>query len=311
MPMDAGIPERWRRDAPLSRLTTWRIGGAAAFFSRPRDRQELEEDVAAAARHDLPVFAIGSGSNLLFPDAGYPGLLVHLPSGDPRTMEGHALPAAAGHAAPLLARCLAGASLSGTVRQLARLGWAGLEWAEGIPGTLGGAIVNNAGAFGGEISKILETAQVCAPPEPPQSWSAADLALAYRHSRLKGSEPTRWFILSGSLRLAPGNPGELAARMAEIRSQRRRSTPREPSCGSVFRNPPGGWAGKLIEEAGLKGMRVGNVQVSTRHANYMVNRGGATAREALELISLARERVHAAFGIELELEVQVVGAPTS
>ncbi|MFH1144067.1 MAG: UDP-N-acetylmuramate dehydrogenase [Candidatus Eisenbacteria bacterium] len=317
------IPEHWQRDVPLTRLTSWRIGGTAAFLAHPRDWQQLHADCELAARCDLPVFAIGAGSNLLFPETGYPGLLVRLPSGAVTAIDGRPVPPAHPAAAVerpgqspaarpeesagTLVRCPGGFPLSRLVRHAARLGWAGLEWAEGIPGTVGGAIVNNAGAFGGEIGAVLESVEILTPPEAPRTLPAAQLDLAYRTSRLKGSEPTRLFLLSGCFHLAPGRPDALGARMAEIRTLRRRNAPREPSCGSVFRNPPGHPAGRLIEEAGLSGMRIGDAQVSTRHANYIVNRGRATAREVLELISIIRQRVRAHCGIELELEVQPVG----
>jgi len=302
------LPPRWQRGVSLARLTTWRIGGPAAFVSHPRDRQELRDDLELAARLALPVFAIGAGSNLLFPDDGYPGLLVRLPSGGVTAADGGALPSAReSESDAVRARCPAGAPLPRVVRRLARLGWAGLEWAEGIPGTVGGAVVNNAGAFGGQIASALDSAEVWMPPDAPLAQSAADLGLAYRHSRLKGDEPTRAFILSACFRLERGRPDELAACMAEIRARRRQRAPREPSCGSVFRNPPGCAAGKLIAQAGLMGMRIGGAQISTRHANYIVNRGAASAAEVLELIALTRERVRATSGIELELEVQMVG----
>ncbi len=330
--MVANIPERWQRNVPLSRLTTWRIGGPAAYLSRPCSQEDLAADLALAAGLAMPVFAIGFGSNLLFPDEGYPGLLVRLPSGLPRFADGRPLTPMrgrektdartgarerdemdAGHRdegpGEMLISCPAGASLSAVARRLAHFGYAGLEWAEGIPGTIGGAIVNNAGAFGGEMADALVSVEALEAGAPPRVWEPPELGLAYRHSRLKGSEPTHAFLLSARFRVRRGRAEELCAQVAAYRSRRRGNAPHEPTCGSVFRNPAGFSAGRLIERAGLSGMRVGDLQISTRHANYMVNRGNATAREALELIALAQSRVRAAFGIDLEPEVQKVGFP--
>ena len=295
MPIE--IPLRWKREVPLAQLTAWRIGGPARFLSTPSGLDELRTDIATAAVLGLPVFALGAGSNLLFPDAGYPGLLIRLPADPPRFD--------AETSAVLL--CPAGASLPRLARQLARDGWHGLEWAGGIPGTVGGAVVNNAGAYGGSIADLLVSMGVLAPDGAVETWEASRLALGYRTSALKGREPTDCFVLSARLRLIRTDPRDTARRFEECQSQRATTTPGEPSCGCVFRNPEGRSAGRLIQEAGLSGHRIGQAQISPRHANYIVNLGEARAREVLELIELIRGRVQERTGTWLELEIQPVG----
>jgi UDP-N-acetylmuramate dehydrogenase len=294
------IPERWQRDVPLTRLTTWRIGGPARFLSTPVAVDDLRADLAIAARLELPVFALGSGSNLLFPDHGYPGLLIRLPSGEPRLGTSSA-------ANRVSLDVPAGALLSPLAQALARDGWSGLEWAAGIPGTIGGAVVNNAGAYGGSIADTLRRVRLLAPDGVVETWEASRLELGYRRSVLKGREPTACFLLSANLALSAGHPEETARRLCECQDRRAARTPREPSCGSIFRNPPGQPAGKLIQEAGLAGARIGDAQISTRHANFIVNLGAARAGDALALIRHARAVVLEHHAIRLELEVQLVG----
>lgn len=294
------IPERWQRDVPLTRLTTWHIGGPARYLSLPASVEELRADRALAARLRLPVFALGSGSNLLFPDRGYSGLLVRLPAGEPHF-------GTRAESERVRLDVPAGALLAPLAQTLARDGWGGLEWAAGIPGTIGGAVVNNAGAYGGTIADTLQSVQLLAPDGSLETWDAARLDLGYRRSLLKGREPTDCFLLSASFALSAGDPAATARRLGECQGLRAARIPREPSCGSVFRNPPGHPAGKLIEDAGLAGTRAGDAQISTRHANFIVNLGTARATDALALIRLARQTVLERFGIALELEVQPVG----
>jgi UDP-N-acetylmuramate dehydrogenase len=294
------IPERWQRDVPLTRLTSWRIGGPARFLSLPGSVDDLRADLALAARLKLPVFALGSGSNLLFPDRGYPGLLVRLPSGEPRFGTSTV-------ADRVTLDVPAGALLSPLAQTLARDGWSGLEWAGGIPGTIGGAVVNNAGAYGGAIADTLRSIHLLAPDGALETWEAARLELDYRHSTLKGREPTDCFLLSASFALSAGNPEETARRLCDCQERRAARIPREPSCGSVFRNAPNRPAGKLIQDAGLAGTRRGDAQISPRHANFIVNLGAARASDVLALIRRAREVVLERYAISLELEVQLVG----
>jgi UDP-N-acetylmuramate dehydrogenase len=291
--MSIPIPQRWRRDVPLSEWTTWRIGGPARFLSLPADVAELREDLTLARRLEVPVFALGGGSNLLFPDAGYAGLLIRLPE--------------SGDDAPSAIVRSAGTPLAALAARLSLGGRHGLEWAGGIPGTLGGAIVNNAGAYGGSMADVVESVRVMAADGAVEIWDAARLAFGYRTSVLKGREPTASFLLSAQLRCPAADPAVTARCLRELRERRAATLPTEPSCGSVFRNPPGEVAGRLIEQAGLAGRRAGGAQISPRHANFIVNLGGARAGDVWELIRLVRTAVRAARGIDLELEVQPVG----
>lgn len=307
-------PPHWQPGFPLARLSTWRIGGPARFFAAPDSEERLRADVRLAARERLPVLAVGGGSNLLFSDRGYDGLVLKLPPVELPPAQASPVetcPAEASPAVPSgpdeLVHLPATDSLAATVRRLARAGWAGLHWAESIPGTLGGAIVNNAGAYGGAIAGRLVSVRVMLPDGAAETWPAARLALAYRRSALKGSDPTQAFLLSGAFRLERESPETLLAAIAEIREQRRRKLPDLPSCGCVFRNPEGQVAGRLIEAAGLSGLRVGDAEVSAQHANFIVNRGRARAEDVLQLIREIRARVRAAQGLELALEVQMVG----
>ena len=182
----------------------------------------------------------------------------------------------------------------------------GLEFATGIPGTVGGAVYMNAGAYGSETKEVLDWADVYQDGAVVRMENA-DLALSYRRSILH--DHPDWVVLRAGYILAPGDPGELKSRIKEFRTQRMNGSPNRPSCGSTFKRPPGDFPGRVIEAAGLKGTRVGRVEVSPVHANYFVNLGGATAREALELMALVREKVRERLGVELEPEVRVLGDP--
>ncbi|MEW6635293.1 MAG: UDP-N-acetylmuramate dehydrogenase, partial [Actinomycetota bacterium] len=185
-------------------------------------------------------------------------------------------------------------------------GLAGLEFATGIPGTVGGAVYMNAGAYGGETKDVLLWADVFRDGEVVRMHNG-DLEFSYRYSVLQ--EHPGWVVLRAGYELSPGDPEELKARIKEFRAQRMNGSPSRPSCGSTFKRPPGDFPGRVIEAAGLKGTRVGNVEVSPVHANYFVNLGGGTAEDAIKLIELVRETVRERLGVELEPEVRVVGEP--
>jgi UDP-N-acetylmuramate dehydrogenase len=296
--MSVAIPSHWIRDVPIGQLTTWRIGGPARLLARPRDLTQLREDLALARRRDLQVLALGAGSNLLFPDKGYDGLLIRLPDAPPRFPS---------ESSAQLVGLAAGASLAGTARILAEHGWLGLHWAEGIPGTLAGAIINNAGAYGGQISRVLESARVLLRDGSVHVWPCERFQFDYRQSCLKGIEPTEIFVLSAAFHLTRQPPAEIAGLMRQYAIERKRCTPPGPSCGSVFRNPTEAPAWRLIREAGLAGLRIGNARISPKHANYIMNLGGASAVEVLELIERCRHAVMETAGIQLTLEVQLAG----
>lgn len=293
-----GLPPGITQDRPLAPLTSWKVGGPAAFFATPVDAAALASCLAFAAGHRLPVLALGGGTNLLVADAGFPGLVVRCGT---RAWSVEPGPDGA------LLRAGARAPLATLARGTANMGWAGLEWAEGIPGTIAGAVVGNAGAFGGEIAAVFRSAACYSSAAGEQTLSPADLGFTYRGSALRGAPSGARFLLAVELALIKSDAEELTARWRDYALRRRARTPAGASCGSVFKNPPGDHAGRLIEAAGLKGAEEGAAIVSPIHANYILNRGGATAQEILTLVERVRQAVLERFGVTLELEVRLVG----
>jgi UDP-N-acetylmuramate dehydrogenase len=280
-------------DEPLKRYTAWKIGGPADALLEPNNTDELIEAIEKARDHDIPVTVLGGGTNVLVRDGGIRGLTIRLAKSLKGVeIEGSRVVADAGVLYPVLANTTAGRGLGG------------LEFATGIPGTVGGAVYMNAGAYGSETTEVLDWADVYQDGAVVRMENA-DLALSYRRSILH--DHPDWVVLRAGYILAPGDPGELRARIKEFRTQRMNGSPNRPSCGSTFKRPPGDFPGRVIEAAGLKGTRVGRVEVSPVHANYFVNLGGATAQEALELMALVREKVSERLGVELEPEVRVLG----
>ena len=294
-------------DEPLRRYTAWKIGGPADALLEPTDTDELIEAVQTARNNGIPVTVLGGGTNVLVRDGGIRGLTIRLAKSLTRVeIDGLKVTADAGVLYPVLANTTAARGL------------AGLEFATGIPGTVGGAVYMNAGAYGSETVEVLDWADVYRDGEvvrmenvrsshDAETLHATSLRLSYRHSVLH--DHPDWIVLRAGYTLVPGDPGELKARIKGFRAQRMAGSPNRPSCGSTFKRPPGDFPGRVIEAAGLKGTRVGNIEVSPVHANYLVNLGGGTAEEALELIELVRETVRERMGIELETEVRVVGEP--
>lgn len=303
---------------PLARYTSWRIGGPARYFATAASADDLRDLLQWAAADALPTFILGGGTNILIADGGYPGLVI-------RNRATHYRVEERGDAVQLWVE--SGAPTAGTARRLTAQGYGGLVWAEGLPGTIGGAIFGNAGCYGSDMAQMLISAQVLRDGVVEQ-WTVAQFAYGYRTSALKRTigdqaagadrEQTQTTapqehsqppiaILSAWLRLTRDDPARLAAEMAAIAEARKGKTPSGSSCGSVFKNPDGASAGQLLEQAGLKGTQVGAAIVSEKHANYIVNLGGATASDVLRLTEIMRERVLATFGVELELEVQLVG----
>ena len=282
-------------DEPLKRYTAWKIGGPADALLEPRSVDELVEAVEKAREHGIPVTVLGGGTNVLVRDGGVRGLTIRLAKAltDVR-VDGTRVVADAGVLYPVLANTTAARGL------------AGLEFATGIPGTVGGAVFMNAGAYGSETKEVLDWADVLLDGGVVRMPNR-DLGLSYRHSVLH--ENPDWLVLRAGYILVPGDPERLKARIREFRAQRMNGSPNRPSCGSTFKRPPGDFPGRVIEAAGLKGTRVGQIEVSPVHANYLVNLGGGTAEEALELMDLVRERVRERLGIELEPEVRVIGDP--
>ena len=298
--MAAAAPPGLRRDVPLGEFTTWKVGGPAAWFAEPASREELIALAAWAVSEGLPYRCIGAGSNLLIADAGLDGLTLCN-----RRLQGSRLDAASGRV-----EAEAGEPIPTLARKAARLGLAGLEWAVGIPGTVGGAVVMNAGAQGGCLAESFLSAEVIDPARPaePFSLDLAQLDFAYRHSRLQ-QEPL--LVLAAHFQLESGHdPAAVSARTSANLHSRTSTQPyQQPSCGSVFRNPEPDKAGQLIEALGLKGLRVGGAEVSPIHANFIVNTGAASAADIDALIRLVQERVLQERGIALHPEVKRLGFP--
>jgi len=294
------------REEPLARHTTFRIGGPAELYVEVGEREQLAQLTELAAQCGVPYKVLGGGSNVLVSDAGIRGLVVVNQTRTIRTIvEG---PVPAGELPQVVAD--AGVPLAGLARWAIRAGWSGLEWAVSVPGTVGGAVIGNAGAHGGEISASLAWALISYPHQGQRVLTASELAFSYRSSCLKAQVaegPAPPVVLAAGFHLRPGDVREMTARAEAFLAQRRTTQPVEPSAGSVFRNPPGDYAGRLLEAAGLKGARCGAAQVSSRHANFIVNLGHARAADVVALIDLMRARVYDQFGVELVPEIVFLG----
>jgi UDP-N-acetylmuramate dehydrogenase len=288
---------RARVNEPLVAHTTLRVGGLADLFVQARTLDELIDFARQARQRDVPIFILGNGSNILVRERGVRGLVI----------ENHCDQFSLDmiHSERAILRAESGATLPGIANRLARQGWAGLEWAIGVPGTIGGAVVGNAGAHGASIADSLVSVAVLDANGAVRELPKTELAFDYRTSRFKCAHDE--IILRADLEMKHDDPQACIARMNQCTEHRRRTQPTEPSVGSIFKNPPGDFAGRLIDQAGLKGMRIGGMEVSQVHANFFVNRGDATASDVWHLIELVRERVRFKFGIELELEIEVVG----
>ena len=288
----AQFGERVRRDEPLARHTTLQLGGPADLYVTAQSADELVAAVSLAKAHGAPVFLLGGGANLVIAETGIRGLVV---ANHARkiTFAGETVRAESGAILPRLSNLCAEHGLSG------------LEWAVGVPGTLGGAVVNNAGAYGSAIADMLIRAELLL-PDGSRVWQAAEwFRYSYRSSRLKRGE-TRAVVLQAELRLSPAPAAEISARMQKFTARRKSSQPPGATVGSMFKNPPGDYAGRLIEAAGLKGFRVGQAEISPKHANFFVNLGGASADDVITLINTARETVWQKFGVKLELEIEII-----
>jgi UDP-N-acetylmuramate dehydrogenase len=252
-----------------------------------------------ARYYSVPLFILGGGANLLISDAGIPGLVLVNRAGRVEF--------------PTTAKILAdsGAVLPSLARRCAKRGLSGLEWAVGVPGTIGGAVVNNAGAYGSDMAHNLVRAELLSPAGERIWQPLAWFEYGYRTSRLKSAPSDKaslgWIVLRAELHLTPAAAADVEARMTAFNQRRKAAQPPGATIGSMFKNPPGDYAGRLIEAAGLKGYRRGQAQISPLHANFFQNLGGARAADVLGLIKMAQETVQAKFGIRLELEIEVVG----
>lgn len=292
------------RAEPLARFTSFRIGGPADFLARPATLAALKQVLAWARAAGLPVTVVGGGSNLLVSDRGVRGLaIVYRGEKEPLT--------ATEEGGIIRVTAPAQRMLSNVGRYCCERGWAGFDWAVGLPGTIGGAVANNAGAHGTEMIDNIEIVTVVTPDGEEENHDRDWLGARYRHTILRSPDPRErpagTIVVAAGLRLARGDRDELLALADAHAEWRKENQPRKPCAGSIFKNPPGTYSGLLIDEAGLKGYRVGGAQISPQHANFIVNVGNATAADVLAIIRHARRVVRDTRGIELETEVEFVG----
>jgi UDP-N-acetylmuramate dehydrogenase len=284
---------RVRAAMPLAELTSFRIGGPADLFIAVEDETELMHAKAAAFRASVPCFCLGAGTNLLVSDRGMRGLVVRLGDGFGKVKIDDTTVVAG-----------AAAAFGALVQEVVDRGLEGLEFGEGIPGTVGGGLVMNAGAFGGEIAKVVKLVHGVTENGEAIALTKDDVKFAYRRTEL----PHHFIITRVDFELARGDRERLTARVADLKAKRASRQPRGvPNAGSIFKNPPGNFAGKLLEGAGLKGTRLGGAAFSDQHANFIVNLGGAQAAEVRALIDMARNKVKEQSGVWLEPEVRLVG----
>ena len=281
-------------DEPMNRHTTFRVGGCADFFVMPRSVEEIQDVLSLCVQENMPYYILGNGSNLLVSDKGYRGLILQIF----KEMNQIEVRSAT-------VKAQAGALLSKIGAAAYEAGLTGFEFASGIPGAAGGAVVMNAGAYGGEMKDILESVTVITPEGELLTLSNEELELGYRTSIVarKG-----YIVVEAIFRLQNGDKKEIRARMDELKQQRTSKQPLEyPSAGSTFKRPEGYFAGKLIQDAGLRGFQVGGAQVSEKHCGFVINKHEATAADIAELIRRVSDKVKAQFGVELEPEVKRLG----
>jgi UDP-N-acetylmuramate dehydrogenase len=288
-------------DEPLSRHTTIGIGGPADIYFAARTEEQLRAALRTARQHAVPAFILGAGSNVVVLDGGVRGLVIENATD---RVEGP-VPNGAG----FKVRAASGVSLATLARRLAFAGYAGLEWACGIPGTLGGAAVYNAGAYDRSLVDNLKGVRVVNPDNGILEMRPDELSLGYRNSAFRHPPLRGHVVLSLDLTLKKGDPAALRARVRELDARRVATQPRGRNAGSMFKNPTENPAWWLIDQAGLRGHRIGNAQISEQHTNFFLNLGGANAVDVIALMDLARSRVRERFAIELENEVALVGEP--
>ncbi|POP30761.1 UDP-N-acetylmuramate dehydrogenase [Lactonifactor longoviformis] len=281
-------------DEPMCNHTTFRIGGPADYYLCPHSIEEIQRILHTCQEAEVPYFILGNGSNLLVSDKGYRGAIIQIYRNlSDILVEG------------TLLTVKAGALLSQVARKAMEYGLTGFEFAGGIPGTLGGAVVMNAGAYGGEMKDVLQEVVVMTNEGEVCCLKAEELKLGYRTSIIKESG---YIVLEAAIRLMPGEKEKIRERMNELRDRRVSKQPLEyPSAGSTFKRPQGYFAGKLIMDAGLRGFAVGNAQVSDKHCGFVINNGNATAEEVRELIRQIIERVYENSNVTLEPEVKFLG----
>lgn len=289
-----GVP--YQTDVCLAPYTTFHIGGTAAIMVEPQNEEQLIATLRVVRESGVFSLVLGRGSNLLFPDEGIRGVIIRTAALDQVRIDGQTLTAEGG------------ATLTAITRVAQKAGLSGLEFAYGIPGTLGGALFMNAGAYGGEMSNVVTSVHLYdAERDEILAFSGEEMTFAYRHSILQAHP--EWTVLSATMALTPDDAAQIDARMRDYMARRRDKQPLDyPSAGSAFKRPVGAFAGALIEQCGLKGYAVGGAMVSPKHAGFIVNTGGATAHDVLCLMEQVRAKVLDVHGIELESEIQIVAS---
>ena len=283
------------KDEPMRRHTTFAIGGPADLFIQPKTRRELAGALSVLRERGIPFLLLGNGSNMLVADAGIRGAVVCTTELDEVRIgeDGYTLTAEAG------------ALLGRVARRAQRAGLTGAEFAGGIPGSVGGAVFMNAGAYDGQMAGVVEQTEYLDEAGETHTLTGEEHGFAYRGSVFR-SHPD-WTVVRSTLRLQPGDPAAILDKMNDFAQRRRDKQPLNfPSAGSTFKRPEGYFAGRLIEDAGLKGVSVGAAQVSEKHAGFLINRGGATCDDMLRLIELVQQRVREQFGVQLECEVRII-----
>lgn len=283
----------YRQNEPMRAHTTFKIGGEADIFIIPASPAALISAVKKCTELEIPYFILGNGSNLLVSDGGIEGAVISLSGINGISSDGEKI------------TCGAGAMLSSVCLKALSLSLTGLEFAYGIPGTAGGALYMNAGAYGGQMADVIESAECLTASGEIKTLKKEDMRLGYRSSVFKKGG---LIIISLTLALKKGDKAEIKAEMDELLNRRKQKQPLEyPSAGSTFKRPEGHFAGALIEQCGLKGVSVGGAQVSEKHAGFIINRGGATASDILSLIKHVQARVKAQTGVTLETEIRLIG----
>jgi UDP-N-acetylmuramate dehydrogenase len=289
--------ERLQENVMLANYTVAQVGGRADGLLIAHTAVELENTVQTLWKMQVPFYVLGAGSNILVSDEGYRGMLV---VNRARTVKIDM------HGDPPTVWAESGANLGGIARQAVLRGLGGLEWAASIPGTLGGAVYGNAGAHGADMTTNLLVAEILHQDNGRCTWNCEQMQYGYRTSILK-QQPRKAVILTARLKLQLAAAASVQAKMDEFVENRRRTQPQGASLGSIFKNPPGDYAGRLIESVGLKGKSIGKVQISQVHANFFINTGGGTASDYNRLIKLAQKTVEQKTGIHLDLEVELLG----
>ncbi|MCR4605609.1 MAG: UDP-N-acetylmuramate dehydrogenase [Eubacterium sp.] len=283
---------------PMSNHTTFKVGGEARYYLITESFADVKAALEYAENMSLPYYIVGRGSNLLFSDKPYEGVVIEIGSGlSEFNITGTTVEA------------FAGVSLSSLAKKTADAGLTGLEFAAGIPGTVGGAVVMNAGAYDGQIKDVIKEVTVISEEGDIYMLEPDELNLSYRHSIFQENDE---IVLSAMFELQPGNKEEITAKIKELNNKRKEKQPLEyPSAGSTFKRPEGYFAGKLIQDAGLRGYSIGGAQVSEKHCGFVINKGDATADDIYNLIQHVSSVVHDKFGVELEPEVRMVGFDNS